>query len=139
MRLHELFEYHARTAPDRSCAEAGERKLAYGEMASEANRLVNALRAAGLKPGDRFSMLSRNSADMVAGYLAASKSGCVALPLNWRLAPAEWQQILTQGGAKLVIAQDEFVDALGKTGLDLPRYSGTRYRAWLDAQSDRAT
>src|SRR5581483_10961930 len=139
MRLHEPFEYHARTAPDRPCAEDGERRLTYGEMARETDRLVNALRAEGLKPGDRFAMLSRNSADMVAGYLAASKSGCVALPLNWRLAPGEWKQILTQGGAKLVIAQDEFVDAFAKTGLDLPVFPGKSYRAWLDAQPDRAT
>src|ERR1041385_8245677 len=111
MRLHEIFEYHAKVAPDRSCAEEGQNKLSYGEMARETNRLVNALRAAGLKPRDRFAMLSRNSVDMVAGYLAASKSGCVALPLNWRLAPAEWQQILTNGEAKLVIAQEEFVEA----------------------------
>src|SRR5882724_8852338 len=108
MRLHELFEYHAKVAPDRLCADDGARQLSYGAMAREIDRLVNALRAAGLKPGDRFAMLSRNSADMVVSYLAASKSGCVALPLNWRLAPNEWRQILTQGGAKLVIAQAEF-------------------------------
>jgi acyl-CoA synthetase (AMP-forming)/AMP-acid ligase II len=139
MRLHEPFEYHAKVAPDRSCAEDGARKLTYGEMAREVNRLVNAFRAAGLKPGDRFSMLSRNSVDMVAGYLAGSKSGCVALPLNWRLAPAEWRQILTSGGSKLVIVEEEFVDAFAKTGLDLPVYAGKKYRDWLDAQSDRAT
>ena len=80
-------------------------------MAREVDRLVNALRSAGLVPGDRFGYLSRNSADMAVAFLAASKSGVVALPLNWRLAPVEWQRILAQGGARLLIAQAEFATA----------------------------
>src|SRR6266550_2844848 len=111
MRVHDFFDYHARTAADRLCITEGDRRMNYGDVAREAARLVNALRAAGLKPGDRFAYLSRNSADMAVAFLAASKSGVVMLPLNWRLAPVEWRAILEQGGAKLVIAQDEFAES----------------------------
>jgi len=148
VRLHDLFEYHARTTPARPCVIDGERELSYGEVAAQADRLVNALRGAGLAPGDRFGYLSRNSADMVVAFLAASKSGAVALPLNWRLAPVEWQHILAQAGARLLIAQAEFAAAFDEArlpGLDAAyivdgrREGWNDYRAWLASQSDTAT
>ncbi|MGH8188732.1 MAG: AMP-binding protein, partial [Steroidobacteraceae bacterium] len=148
MRVHDLFEYHARTTPSRSCAIDAERHFSYAQMAREVDRLVNALRAAGLVPGDRFGYLSRNSADMTVAYLAASKSGAVALPLNWRLAPVEWQRILTQGRARLVIAQAEFAAAFdearpphleGAYIVAGSRVGWHDYRAWLAAQPEVAT
>ena len=148
MRLHDLFEYHARTAPARPCVIDGERQLSYQEVAAQTDRLVNALRSEGLAPGDRFGYLSRNSADMVVAFLAASKSGAVALPVNWRLAPSEWQQILAHGRARLLIAQAEFAAAFDEArppGLgaayivDGRRKGWSDYRAWLASQTDTAT
>ncbi|MGH8249885.1 MAG: class I adenylate-forming enzyme family protein [Steroidobacteraceae bacterium] len=143
MRLHDLFEYHARTRPDHPCMVDGERRLTYRETAGEADRLVNALRTAGLHPGDRFAYLSRNSADMVIAFLAGSKSGTVALPLNWRLAPVEWRRILEQGGARLIIAQSEFATAFDQSrpatlgsfySIGDATSGWNDYRAWLAAQ-----
>ena len=148
MRLHDPFEYHARTWPSRPCVIDGERQLSYGDVAREVDRLVNALRSAGLVPGDRFGYLSRNSADMAVAFLAASKSGVVALPLNWRLAPVEWQHILAQGGARLLIAQAEFASAFDEARptqleaayiVDGRREGWNDYRAWLASQQDTAT
>jgi acyl-CoA synthetase (AMP-forming)/AMP-acid ligase II len=148
VRLHELFEYHARTTPTRLCVIDGERHLSYGDVAREVDRLVNALRTVGLVPGDRFGYLSRNSADMVVAFLAASKSGVVALPLNWRLAPVEWQHILAQGGTRLLIAQAEFASAFDEVRptqleaayiVDGRREGWNDYRAWLASQKETAT
>jgi acyl-CoA synthetase (AMP-forming)/AMP-acid ligase II len=147
MRLHELFEYHVRTVPARTCIIDGDRQLTYGSMGREVDRLVNALRGAGLAVGDRFGYLSRNSADMVVAYLAASKSGTVALPLNWRLAPVEWQRILEQAEVKAIIAQAEFAAAFDEARSPLIEAAyivdGTRqawrdYRAWVASQADSA-
>jgi len=147
MRLHDFFEYNARTRPQHPCIVEGERRLSYGEVRSEMNRLVNALRSAGLAPGDRFAYLSRNSADMAIAFVAASKSGCVALPLNWRLAPVEWQRIVEQSGARLVIAQHDLAPAFDEARaaslqhfflIDGSRAGWGEYRAWIAAQPDRA-
>src|SRR5262245_15508873 len=147
MRLHEPFEYHARTTPERICAIDGDRRLTYAETAAQVNRLVNALHAAGLRTGDRFAWASRNSADMVVAFLAASKSGTVALPLNWRLAPVEWRRILVHGGARLLVSQAEFtadLDEARPPGLDARfivdgcRDGWQDYRAWLASQPDVA-
>ena len=147
MRFHDFFEYNARVRPAHPCIVEGARRLTYGEVARETDRLVNALRGAGLQPGDRFAYLSRNSADMAIAFLAASKSGCVALPLNWRLAPVEWQRIVEQAGAKLAIAQHDLAPAFDEARastleqcfiIDGGRAGWHDYRAWLAQQPDRA-
>jgi acyl-CoA synthetase (AMP-forming)/AMP-acid ligase II len=147
MRFHDFFEYNARVRPRHPCIVEGDRRLSYGDVAREMNRLVNALRSAGLAPGDRFAYLSRNSADMAVAFLAASKSGCVALPLNWRLAPVEWQRIVQQAGATLVIAQHDLAPAFDETRaeslraffiIDGKRAGWSDYRAWLAAHADTA-
>jgi acyl-CoA synthetase (AMP-forming)/AMP-acid ligase II len=148
MLLHDFFDYHVRTSPDRPCIVDGERRLTYLDVDRESNRLVNALRSEGLRPGDRFAWLSRNSADMVVAYLAASKSGCTALPLNWRLAPVEWRGILEQAGAPLVVAQQEFIARFDEArapalracfAIGGPAGGWRDYRDWLAGQPDHAT
>src|SRR4051812_37509735 len=109
-RLHDFFEYHARTRPNHPCLVDGTRSLDYQQAARQVDRLANALRSAGLAEGDRFAWLSRNSADLAIAFLAASKSGAVVLPLNWRLAPEEMRRILEQSGTRLVVTQPEFAD-----------------------------
>ena len=142
MRVHELFDYHVRTSPSRLCAVDGDRQLTYAQMACEADRLVNALRALGLAPGDRLGYLSRNSLDMTAAFLAAAKSGVVLLPLNWRLAPLEWQRMLTLGGARVIIAQAEFAQAFDQARpqqLEAALIIDGACEGWLDYRASLAS
>ena len=74
---------------------------------------------------------------MAVAFLAASKSGVVALPLNWRLAPVEWQHILAQGGARLLIAQAEFARRVRRSA---PAASSKPRTSWTaDAKAGTTT
>ena len=42
--------------------------------------------------------------------LAAAKIGAVAVPLNWRLAPAELMAIVADAGAPLLLAGPAFAE-----------------------------
>ncbi|MEE2676996.1 MAG: long-chain-fatty-acid--CoA ligase [Myxococcota bacterium] len=112
MRLHDTLDYRAREHGDVDFAVQGERRVAYGEAVVHANRLANALIAEGLAPGDRVAYLSKNSIEHALFYYACSKAGVVPVPLNYRLAPPEWEFILNDSGAKLLVAQPEFAQAL---------------------------
>ena len=103
MRLHDTLEYQARARPDAEFAVMGGCRLAYGEADAAANRLANALVAAGLAAGDRVAFLAHNCLEYMLFYYAASKAGVVPVPLNYRLAPPEWAYILKDSGAKLMI------------------------------------
>jgi|TARA_R100000049_G_C1954692_1_gene106753 acyl-CoA synthetase (AMP-forming)/AMP-acid ligase II len=111
--FHDMFEFHVASRPDQICVDDGTRTLSFAEAASEVNRIANGLISLGLNKGDRFGYLSRNSADMWLMYLAASRTGAVPVPLNYRLAPAEWTFILDNAQAKLVFIGPGYGSAMG--------------------------
>ena len=112
MRLHDYLDYRAREHADQEFAIDGDRRMTYREAATEVNRLANALIEVGLQVGDRIAILSKNSIEYAITYFAASKAGVVPVPLNYRLAAAEWAYIINDAGAKLLIAHDEYVSAI---------------------------
>ncbi len=95
-------------------------------------------------------MLSKNSIEYVLLYLAASKAGVVIVPLNYRLAPAEWRYILNDSGAKLLLAAGDYPQALDPIraelatigrfiAIDSPPSAGwEEYRSWVAGQPSSA-
>jgi acyl-CoA synthetase (AMP-forming)/AMP-acid ligase II len=112
MRLHDTLDYSAREHPDADFAVFRGRRLTYREAVASANRMANALVGAGLAPGDRFAVLSKNSIELALLYYAGSKAGVVPVPLNYRLAPPEWAYIVRDSGARVLFAQQAFANAL---------------------------
>ena len=121
MLLHDSLDYFGRTAPNSEFAAEGERTMTYGEALAEANRIANALVGAGLQKGDRFGLLAKNSIEYALIYYGASKAGAVPVPLNFRLAPPEWQFILQDSNAKLILADTEYGE--GIESIELPEVS----------------
>lgn len=70
-------------------------------------------------PGDRIALLAWNCAAFVELLYAVPAAGLILVPLNARLAPAEWAYQLQNCGAKVLIAQDSFLQAIN-TMSDLP-------------------
>ena len=70
-------------------------------------------------------------------YYGCSKSGVVPVPLNYRLAPPEWQFIVADAGAKLLIAAGDFAAAIDGVRDELPSVKtwlalGDAPRGWDD-------
>ncbi len=112
MRLHDFLDYQAREHEEAEFAIQGDRHLTYGEALAETNRLANAFVSVGLQGGDRVAILSKNSIEYVLLYFAASKAGVVPVPLNYRLAPAEWRYILNDASVKMVLVEGGFIEAV---------------------------
>lgn len=119
MRLHDYLDYRAREYPEVDFAVLGDRKLSYEGARAATNRIAHALDAAGLAKGDRIAVLSKNSLELALLYYAASRVGIVPVPLNYRLAPAEWAYILRDSEARLLIAQGPFAEALSPVRSEL--------------------
>jgi acyl-CoA synthetase (AMP-forming)/AMP-acid ligase II len=112
LRLHDPFDFWVRETPDAELAVQGSRHVTYREADEQVNRLANALLGAGLRAGDRFAYLSKNSIEYAYMFYAASRAGVVPVPLNYRLAPPEWRYIVDDARARLLIARGEYASAI---------------------------
>jgi acyl-CoA synthetase (AMP-forming)/AMP-acid ligase II len=86
----------------------GDRRFTYREYTERTHRLANALRAIGVKPGDRVSFMSYNSHQLLEAYYGVLEAGAVLNPLNIRLAPAEIGYILGHAGSSAVFYHADF-------------------------------
>ena len=119
--LHDIFDWQARDDPGAEMArDPSGRVLTRNELGQRANRIAHALRAAGLDRGDRAAVLAKNCIDYVALYLGTSEAGVAMVPLNFRLAPAEWTYIIENSEARVLVARGEYVAAIDAVRDQLP-------------------
>ncbi|MBW5483643.1 acyl-CoA synthetase [Streptomyces bambusae] len=92
------------TAPD------GEQWSA-GRLHTAVNQLVHGLRAAGLEQGDAFAVVLPNGVEFFTAYLAATQAGFYLVPVNHHLVGPEIAWIVSDSGAKVLIAHERFAGA----------------------------
>ena len=112
MRLHDYLDYWAVEQPEAALVLQDEDRLTYRDVEIASNRLANALLGAGVEPGDRIAVLSKNCPEYLIVYLAASRAGATVVPLNHRLAPPEWEHILADARPRVVFAGSGFAEPL---------------------------
>ncbi len=120
MLVHHFTEFYARSYPDNIGMSLAAKKLTNREIGEQTNRLANAMLALGVQPGERVSILGENSIEHALLFVAASKIGAVAVPLNYRLAPAELGYILGDSEAKLLIVLDTALEQRAPLSAHLP-------------------
>ena len=105
------------------------RRFTYAELNGRCNRVANALRAEGVKKGDRVALLLMNSVEFFETFFAVAKIGAINVPLNWRLVPDELAFILKDSGSTVMIYGGEFVNAVADLQGRGPE--GTDVGAWI--------
>ena len=129
--LHDHLDRWAARCPDAEFAVQGERRTTWAQARDASARAARALRAAGLGPGDRCAVLARNAVEYLLLYVAASRAGVVLVPLNPRSAPAEWDLVVSDATAMLLVCGPGFdgvrLPAMPVMGLDelFARRAGT--------------
>lgn len=109
MLMHEPFDFHAQSRGDYDFARCGTRRMTYAEAKARSEHIAAALAAQGFGHGDRLCMLMRNSIDVLLLIFACSRLGIVLVPLNYRLAPPEWVNLIVDSGAVAIVADVDFV------------------------------
>lgn len=123
--IGDILRRTARRHPNRICVTDGARRVTYAEIERDANRFANALIARGLKPGDKVSTFTNNSADMVKALFGMHRAGLVWVPINTMLPPHEVDYILDHAGVRFALIDDYIYaqppqrEMLQKRGLDL--------------------
>ncbi len=107
MKLASFLATHAKATPDKVAVICAGERLTFGELDVTTDRLSNALRSKGVGIGDRVAIQLQNTVEFVRAFLAITKAGGIAVPVNTRLAPGEIAYILADSAPKAVFLSDE--------------------------------
>ncbi len=88
--------------------------IRFGELDERVNRMINAMRSAGLSAGDTIAIVSGNRMEWFETALACANAGITHVPVNWHLVAPEIAYILADSGARAVMAGHRFVDEVAK-------------------------
>jgi fatty-acyl-CoA synthase len=98
--------------PDAIAIVQGERRIRYGELAHLVGHAAARLwHDCGVRTGDRVAWLGANDAAQIVLLFALARLGAILLPLNFRLAPPEWDAQLAQCGARLLVHDEPWAQA----------------------------
>ena len=102
--FHRALQQH----PDRIATHFGDRTRTFRALMNRVARLASALRALGMKPGDRVGMLALNSDRYLEYQIAVIWGGGVLNPCNTRWSPAEILYSLDDCGTVILLVDDAF-------------------------------
>ncbi|MGM9427453.1 class I adenylate-forming enzyme family protein [Hydrogenophaga sp. MI9] len=115
--LHELLQRRAQERPDTTALDhldpaSGARSvLGYRELLALTDRLAAGFSAHGVVRGDRVAWLGLNHPLQIAALFALGRLGAVLVPLNHRLAAAEWTAVLADCTPRLLVHDAGFAEA----------------------------
>lgn len=102
-RIHEVMDPYVAASPDRTALIDDNATLTYRELDRAVGGTVNALRALGIRAGDRLMLVSENSIPLACLLFAASRLDVWAIVANPRLSPRELDQIRDHSGARRML------------------------------------
>ena len=108
MQVNEFLELSAQKYPDKEAAWYQDEWKTFSELETMANKVANYLKEQGIRRGDRVALLYENSFDYIAAYYGILKAGAVTVALNTETTSDALQYLLTNSGAKAIIANQSF-------------------------------
>lgn len=110
MLVGQHIEHNARRFEGKvALREAHAREWTYGQLNAVANRAAHALRAAGIRQGDKIGLLCDSRLEWVGLYVGIVKLGAVAVPANYRLTPAEIAENFEDADARLLFGLETLI------------------------------
>jgi fatty-acyl-CoA synthase len=105
---------------DREAVVYGERRMTYAQLSEEVTRVAQALRACGVRGGDRVAYMLPNIPEMLVAHFAVPLAGGVLVAINTRLASAEVKYILAHSGTSVLVVDAALHGSIASVLADLP-------------------
>lgn len=118
--------------PERPALTFGDQTLTYRELGEKVDALARGLGGLGVGPGDRVAIILPNCLEFVYAFFAPSAIGAVVVPLNPVYRQKEFQHILSDCEASVVIAEPSHMgnDIQGILDALRPSLPGLRHVIW---------
>jgi long-chain acyl-CoA synthetase len=125
---------HARSRPRAVAVVAGPRRMTYSELDARVNRAARVLDGLGVGADDRVLVALRNRPEHLEVAFGAARRRAEVVPAPWRSTADELEYLISDSGAKLVVAESE--SRAATAGLGVPSlHVGREYDDALDQAS----
>jgi acyl-CoA synthetase (AMP-forming)/AMP-acid ligase II len=118
--LGDIVRRQARYRPEKIAYVIGSQRVTYRRFNALANRLAHALRALGVRRGDRVATLAPNRLEYPAIYFALAKLGAIHVPVNFRYRAGEVRYTLAQSEACALLYATEYAGTVEEVRGALP-------------------
>jgi acyl-CoA synthetase (AMP-forming)/AMP-acid ligase II len=116
--LRDRLDHWARVRPDDTAMTFGAQTFTWGQWHQRILRLAGALRAAGVRHGDRLAVLDLNHLAAIELTLAASCLGAATVPVNFRLSPGQVRYILEDSRPVILFYGAQLAEVASAAGAD---------------------
>ena len=120
MGLYDLLENTSKVHPNKIAVVCGSQRFTYLQLKNRVDRLAGSLHSLRIKKGDRIAIIHQNCHIFLESYFAAAKIGAVLVPINYRLNKEDFDYIINDSQAEMLITQFEFYDPLNRDKYDVP-------------------
>ena len=142
--LIELLNRSATDFRDRVAVVHRGDPVSYTGLRAKVEQFSRGLHALGIERGDRVALIMPNCLHSIVCYLGAIRAGAIAVPVNIRLKPEEMRFVLSDVGARLVVAHERIWPAVSEAlkdvssvqrvlGVELEAEGVTPVEAMMDA------
>src|SRR5437879_6558035 len=121
LTLPDLIERQARARPKAPALVFNGAVTSYGELHQKIAQWATALAVRGIKAGDSFGLVMRNSPEFVITFFALVRLGARALPVNFLLKADEIAYIFQDAGVVGVLTQPSFLGNVLEARKKLPQ------------------
>jgi benzoate-CoA ligase family protein len=97
---------------EKTAVECGDERVSYRELLERTNRAGNSLRQLGVRPEERVVLLLLDTAEFLYSFFGSIKIGAVAVPVNTFLKPHEYEYLLNDTRARVVLVSEALLPQL---------------------------
>jgi benzoate-CoA ligase family protein len=106
----------------KTAIECGNERVSYRQLLERTNRAGNALRQLGVRPEERVLLLLLDTPEFLYSFFGAIKIGAVAVPTNTLLKPHEYEYLLNDTRARVVLVSEALLPQLQSIPRERLRY-----------------
>ncbi|GIK58390.1 MAG: benzoate-CoA ligase family protein [Chloroflexi bacterium] len=110
----EILEHNLAERADKVALFSPSRNLTFGDVSQEANQVANALLKLDVRIGDVVGLLTYDTPEWVTCFFGTLKIGAVSLGLNTLLTPGEYDYILRDSHAHVLIVHEELLPKIAE-------------------------
>jgi len=126
--FYDMLEAAASSSPNKTVIFIDDRKVTYKAFLQKVDAFARFLEIAGVGVGDRVALIAPNSEEFVISVYAATKIGGVVVPINNMLKGNEYEYILNDCEAKVLITSQQYIKEVEA----LPTTTKVEKMIWVD-------